>query len=188
MPQPKLLTEVVTALDACGIQYMATGSIVSSLQGEPRATHDIDLVVQIRETQIEALVEAFPASDYYLDSDAIREALSERSMFNLIGLAEGDKVDFWVLTDDPFDKSRFGRRRQEELFGCRLWISSPEDTILAKLRWTLMSGGSEKQLMDALRVYEVQCPILDQSYLDQWAEALGATPLLARLRDEAEIP
>jgi hypothetical protein len=33
-------------------------------------------------------------------------------------------------------------------------VSTPEDTILAKLRWANLSGGSEKQFTDALRVYE----------------------------------
>ena len=47
MSQQELLTKVVQALDAAGIEYMVTGSVVSSLQGEPRATHDIDLVVDL---------------------------------------------------------------------------------------------------------------------------------------------
>ena len=28
-------------------------------------------------------------------------------MFNLLALTEGDKVDFWILTEEPFDRSRF---------------------------------------------------------------------------------
>jgi tRNA/tmRNA/rRNA uracil-C5-methylase (TrmA/RlmC/RlmD family) len=38
MSQQKLLKKVVQALDQAGIPYMLTGSIVSSLQGEPRST------------------------------------------------------------------------------------------------------------------------------------------------------
>jgi len=38
---------VVEVLQRAGVPYMVTGSLVSSLQGEPRATHDIDLIVQI---------------------------------------------------------------------------------------------------------------------------------------------
>ncbi|MGH9649097.1 MAG: hypothetical protein ACRD3I_01370, partial [Terriglobales bacterium] len=59
-------------------------------------------------------------------------------------------------------------------------------TILMKLRWAQMSGGSEKQFGDALRVYEVQYGLLDQSYLDTWATSLGVTEMLARLRSEAK--
>lgn len=82
-------------------------------------------------------------------------------MFNLINLKEGDKVDFWILTDDPFDKSRFSRRITEEFMGIKLLVSTPEDTILAKLKWAKESGGSEKQFIDALRVYEVQYGKID---------------------------
>jgi hypothetical protein len=58
--QPELLRKVVAALDALGIDYMITGSAASSLQGEPRATHDIDLVVEIDSVQVAELIHAFP--------------------------------------------------------------------------------------------------------------------------------
>jgi hypothetical protein len=48
-----------------------------------------------------------------------------------------------MLTDEPFDRSRFKRRRTEEVLGLKLAVSSPEDTILAKLSWAKRSGGRE---------------------------------------------
>ncbi len=45
MSQQALLKKVIQVLDRAGIKYMITGSIVSSLQGEPRSTHDIDMVI-----------------------------------------------------------------------------------------------------------------------------------------------
>jgi hypothetical protein len=47
MSQSELLKKVIIALEATGTPYMLTGSYASSLQGEPRLTHDIDLVVAI---------------------------------------------------------------------------------------------------------------------------------------------
>src|SRR4051794_23995872 len=111
MSQQELLTRVVQTLDGLGIDYMVTGSVVSSLQGEPRSTHDIDLVVLLPPAQVEALFQAFGAPDFYLSRDAILDAIRSHGMFNLLSLAEGEKVDFWMLTDDPFDRSRFGRMR-----------------------------------------------------------------------------
>ena len=64
-------------------------------------------------------------------------------------------------------------------------MSRPEDTILMKLRWAAMMGGSEKQFVDALRVYEVQHGRLDEPYLDRWADTLGVVAALTRLRAEA---
>ncbi len=186
MSQQDLLTTVVRVLEESGISYLVTGSIASSMQGEPRATHDIDLVVALDTAEARRLAAAFPAPRYYVDETAAIEAVRSRTTFNLLDSEEGDKVDFWLMTDDPFDHSRFERRRRVETLGLQLWVSSPEDTILMKLRWAAQASGSEKQLTDALRVYEVQARTLDRAYLDRWAHSLGVTDLWSQLLDKAE--
>ncbi len=107
-------------------------------------------------------------------------------MFNLLDTTEGDKVDFWILTNEPFDQSRFGRKYEENMLGVPMKISSPEDTILMKLRWAKLSGGSEKQFTDALRVYEVQYANLDLDYLEIWAQTLQIIEFWERLKQEAQ--
>jgi hypothetical protein len=186
MSQQELLKLVVQTLDGAGVEYMLTGSVVSSLQGEPRSTHDIDIVVAIKRPLAKKLVDAFPAPRYHLTKESILDAISHHGMFNLLDTDTGDKVDFWMLTNEPFDLSRFERRRTEEILGLKLAVSSPEDTILAKLSWAKRSGGSEKQFNDALHVYEVQYGNLDLEYLRRWAKVLSVAPLLKRLKDEAE--
>jgi hypothetical protein len=180
------LSRVIQVLTDLGVDYMATGSVVSSVQGEPRSSHDIDLVVALPAGAAPALVSAFPPPHYYLSADAIADAVRTGTMFNLLALDEGDKVDFWVLTDEPFDRSRFGRRRQEPVWGIPLTVSAPEDTILAKLRWAKLAGGSEKQFVDALRIYEVQRPNLDLDYLASWVVQLGVEPLWEQLKQSAK--
>jgi hypothetical protein len=185
MPQQELLSRVTRALDDLGIDYMVTGSLASSIQGEPRSTHDIDLVVALTQSDADKLFVVFPDSEFYLSPQAVREALEQRRMFNLLEMASGDKVDFWVLTDHPFDTSRFARKRQETAWGMTLKVSTPEDTILAKLRWAKEYGGSEKQFTDALRIYEIQHALLDMAYLDDWSRRLDVSDLWARLKSEA---
>ncbi len=187
MSQQELLTKVIATLGDHSIDHMVTGSVASSLQGEPRATHDLDVVVAIQETDIDLLVKAFPAPSYYLSAESIQEAISRKSMFNLIDVVDGDKVDFWILTDQPFDRSRFARKYVEEAMGIKLKVSSPEDTILAKLQWALQSGGSEKQYTDALRVFEVQHGNLDLGYVGSWAIRLGVDEMWQRLQEDADI-
>jgi len=187
MSQQKLLKDVIQTLGRAGVQYMMTGSLVSSFQGEPRSTHDIDIVIAISKSDTKKLIKAFPIPDYYLDEDSINEAIDNDGMFNLIDVTAGEKVDFWLLTEEAFDHSRFKRRIVESFLDMSLFISTPEDTILAKLRWAKLSGGSEKQFIDALRVYEVQYGILDMEYLWYWAKLLGVESLLERLTKEAEI-
>lgn len=167
---------------------MLTGSLASSLQGEPRSTHDIDLVVALEAAQADVLVRDFPPPDFYLSAEGIQAAIQNRTMFNLLDIHGGDKVDFWLLTSDDFDRARFARRRRQfaDVINMDVNVSTPEDTILAKLRWAELSGGSEKQFHDALRVYEVQYSILDSDYLNGWAVLLGVEPLLNRLKREAD--
>jgi len=186
MSQQELLRRVVQALDGAGIQYMLTGSVVSSLQGEPRSTHDIDIVVAIGRNSVDGLIREFPAPNYYLSREGILDAIDRQGMFNLIDLNTGDKVDFWILTGQPFDRSRFARKYIEEVLGSRIIVSSPEDTILAKLNWAKLSGGSEKQFTDALRVFEVQFGRLDLGYLSRWAKELGIEQLLEKMEGEAQ--
>ena len=125
MLQPELLIrKVIQTLEAAGIEYMLTGSVVSSLQGEPRSTHDIDLVVALPKSAVASLVEAFPSPDFYLSEDSILDAIENQSMFNIIDVAGSDRVDFWILTDEPFDQSRFSRKYVEEIGEVRIQVSS----------------------------------------------------------------
>ncbi len=186
MSQPELLKRIIQALNDSGVDYMVTGSIASSLQGEPRSTHDVDLVVSINMTGAKKLLEIFQPPDYHLDPEAVADAIARRGMFNLIHVETGDKADFWLLKDEPFDKSRFARKYEYDFMGIRLKVSTPEDTILAKLWWANELGGSEKQFGDALRIYELQYKKLDGDYLLEWVKKLRLKALWQKLQKEAE--
>lgn len=184
MAQRDLLIKIIRALDETGCAYMLTGSFASSMHGEPRLSHDIDLVVDIHPQAITEFVRRFPAPEYFLDEGSVRDAVQRREMFNLLHVPEGDKVDFWMLTGEPFDTARFDRRRKESVLGTTLFVSSPEDTILAKLRWTRLSGGSERHFRDAVSVYQVQSPQLDAEYLNYWIGMLQLQEEWTRLMKE----
>jgi hypothetical protein len=182
MGQLELLTHAVSALEDAGVSYMLSGSYASSLHGQPRATHDIDLVVELESRQVGALLRAFPETRYYFSREAIDAAVRERRMFNILDTEEGDKIDFWLLTDDAFDQERFARRVSVPFAGGSIRVSTPEDTILMKLRWAADSGGSERQTDDARRVYQVSTDKIDDAYLERWAASLGVTSSLRAIR------
>lgn len=186
MSQQELLTEVIAKLHHLGIDFMLTGSHASSLQGEARLTHDIDLVVSLSLNQSKPLVQSFSPDRFYVSEAAVAEAIRAKRMFNVLETTTGEKVDFWVLTETPFDQSRFARRQRINLGEQSVDISSPEDTILMKLVWCERSGGSEKQFHDVLRVYELQADLLDQAYLKKWVTDLGVEELWQRVLAEAE--
>lgn len=177
---------VARVLDANAIDYMITGSIASSLQGEPRLTHDIDLVtVEIPRAKIAALKKVFPEGAFYFDEQSVLDANKNKGMFNTIEMATGNKLDFWILTESPFDQSRFSRKYTIDIKGQPVKFSRPEDTILAKLHWIKLLGGSEKHFIDALRVYELQFHLLDLNYLERWAHELEVRELWMQIQDRA---
>jgi len=47
---------VVGALERLGLRYLVGGSMASSVHGVPRATQDIDLLVELRGRSVEELV------------------------------------------------------------------------------------------------------------------------------------
>ena len=92
MSQQELLIRVIDVLKQSGVDYMLTGSLVSSLQGDPRATHDIDLVVAMTAGGAAPLLSAFPPPRFYLDEPAMLRAITRLDMFNLLDADTGDKV------------------------------------------------------------------------------------------------
>ncbi len=185
MSEQALLARVVAALAAADVPYMVTGSLVSSLQGVPRASHDVDLVIDARSADAQRIAESLAAPDLYVDPRTVADAVARRTMFNVIDSSTGDNADFWVLKDEPYDRERFARRVHVHALGLDLAVSSPEDTILMKLRWAAQAGGSQKQTDDVLGVYEFQGDALDHGYLDDWAARLGVTSDLAAIRERA---
>ena len=186
MSQQELLNIVVATLQRLHIEFMLSGSHASSLQGEARATHDIDLVASLTTIDAQPLIDAFRGARFYLSEAAVAEAIRSKRMFNLLEVTTGEKVDFWGLTNSPFDQSHFARRQRIDLGEQFVDISSPEDTILMKLVWCKQSGGSEKQLNDVLRIYELQGKLLDDGYLKKWVAELHVEDLWQRVLDEAE--
>jgi len=182
--QQDLLQRVVHKLKGAGVPYMVAGSLGSSFHGESRATNDIDVVIDPTPAQLEALLVLFD-EDYYVSAEAARAALRTRSLFNVIDLTTGSKVDFVIRKDRPFNREEFDRRRQVVLLDVEVELASPEDIILSKLEWASL-GASERQLRDALGVVVVQGARLDRAYLRRWAQDLGVLDKLEELLREAD--
>jgi len=54
------------------------------------------------------------------------------------------------------------------------------------LKWIKLSGGSQKQFIDALRVYEVQYQTLDVSYIEKWVTELNVIDIWKELKKNAQ--
>jgi hypothetical protein len=171
---------VAHALDDLNVPYFIGGSLASTLHGEPRFTRDADLVAELQPRHAEPLARAL-AGAFYADAESIRHAIARRGSFNVIHLATAFKVDVFVSKRRPFDRSSFARRERTELERDEVYISSAEDTVLAKLDWYREGGEvSNQQWRDVLSILAVQKDRLDKEYLRVWADSLGVQDLLER--------
>jgi hypothetical protein len=87
------LLKVAAALSAVGADYFLGGSLASSLQGEPRATNDIDFVIALPVGKINALRDAL-GEDFEVDTDMLRDAVLRARCANAFYLPVVTKVDF----------------------------------------------------------------------------------------------
>ncbi len=178
----EFLNQAVDILDQLNIPYIVTGALAASFYGLPRTTHDIDLMIELKQKHVAPLVKAF-SKEFYISSKAVQEAISRSSVFNVIDSQSGLKIDFWIARPEAFDRERFLRRRQETVFDRSLWLPSPEDVILSKLLWHKESK-IDKHFVDAKGVWEVMIGSLDTSYLQDWATKLSVANSLVRLQEE----
>jgi hypothetical protein len=168
---PAVLQKVTVALDKAGAAYMLTGSFASAFYGVPRSTQDIDLVIAATPVQLRGFLGSLPSTDYYVDVDAAVDAHHRESMFNLIDLGSGWKIDLMIRKSRPFSWEEFGRRRLVDVQGIPLYVASAEDIVIAKLEWAKL-GKSQRQIEDAAGIVKIQGQLLDLAYLEKWIREL----------------
>ena len=178
------VTLAVTAtLDRCGIPYTVGGSLASSMSGEPRASLDADVVVQIRPDQIDDFVSLLGEA-FYADSDAIRRAIDGGSSTNLVHRPTGIKIDLFPAASF-LDHQQLLRRQLVKVAtdpDRYLYVHSPEDILLQKLHWYRLGGGtSERQWRDVVGIVLVQGNRIDHEYVSTVAGRIGVSDLLQRV-------
>ncbi len=191
MEPSELLARLTASLARLGVPYLVTGSMASTAYGEPRFTHDIDVVVDSSADRVHDFCAEFPAPEFYCWEPAVVDAVRRRFQFNIIHLESGFKVDVILATDSAFDRSRLARARSLAAVGTVVSFASPEDVIIKKLQY-FQEGGSEKHLRDIAGVLKVQAARIDLGYIADWAARLGLQGewqlVLSRLSPSPEDP
>jgi hypothetical protein len=179
---------VANAIEGAKGSYFVGGSLASSLQGEPRATNDIDIVFELPLGRIAEFVAALQPT-FEVDVDMLRDALLHGRSCNIFYLPVVMKVDLFAVGSSPYDEVEFSRRRRVAVLptGETLFVKTPEDTVLRKLLWYREGGCvSDRQWRDVVEVLRISGPGMDRSYLVDWGERLAITALLERARGESE--
>lgn len=174
------LAIIVTELDRFEIPYMLAGSFASTYYGDPRTTHDIDIVVSPTRQQLQNLVSGLDPNRFYVSETAAAEAWGRRGMFNVVLFDLGWKVDLILRRDREFSRSEFERRRRVKVGGLEVWMASAEDTIVAKLEWA-RAGESERQVRDVVGILQLSGESLDRGYIERWVVELGIDELWRRV-------
>lgn len=169
------------------VSYIVTGSIASSYYGYPRATHDIDFVVETPRVDISKIQNAFGRldSNFLFDRDNFLEILENSSQFDIYHIESGIKIDIWVLGTDPFDNEKFRRKHFVSIDDIKIPFISAEDLILTKLLWC-KEVESERHMRDCVGVFKVQGDKLDQEYIRTWAKKLGVEKLHTEVIEKDE--
>lgn len=183
MSAPAIFQRITAALDQAGIAYMLSGSFASAYYGAPRSTQDIDFVIEATPEQLRTFVESLPTRDYYVDLEAALEARQRQSLFNVIDLATGWKIDLIIRKSRAFSHEEFRRRQLIELQGLAIFVASAEDVIIAKLEWSKLAQ-SRRQVEDVAGILRMRWELLDHSYLAKWIHELG---LAAEWKDARRV-
>jgi hypothetical protein len=185
VPQPSLLEPFIARLERLGIPYFVTGSMAGILYGEPRLTHDVDIVVALALCDVQRFIAAFPLDEFYCPPEdvlAIEVRRGQRGHCNLIHHDSGFKADIYLAFDE-LHRWALAHRKELTLDELRVSVAPVEYVILRKLEY-FREGGSEKHVRDIRRMLEVSSAQIDRPLLEQWIARLGLTAEWARVLAE----
>lgn len=185
--------QVIAAVEAAGVAYMIGGAVAAWAWGEPRASLDLDLVVDIPLEAVGQLSKELEKRDMLVPEEIILDIILEDKAdlpVNAIHMHSGYKADLYPLREgDELRVSAFERRQKIDLgepLG-EIYLHSPEDLIIYKL-WFYSLSKQTKHIRDITSVVMTLAEDLDFDYIEGWADKMGLTSiwgdLLARIRTQ----
>lgn len=174
MQSPDLFAPFISRLESLGVAYFVTGSTAGMLYGEPRMTHDVDIVVAMSGRDVPRFVAAFPLEEFYCPPEdvlAIEVRRGQRGHCNIIHHQTGFKADIYIAFD-ALHRWALTHRRMLTLGELRVYVAPVEYVILRKLEY-FHEGQSEKHLRDIRGMLEVSASTIDRDFLASWIERMG---------------
>lgn len=166
------LRMVVEILDESEVPHMLTGSLAAAYYAVPKATQDLDVVVEVDGARVERVVQCLSDAGCYVDRDAALEAQRMRGQCNAIDPTSGWKADLIVRRDRAYSRVEFDRRQRVMLLDVRVDVANLEDVVISKLEWSRL-GDSELQRRDVLHLLERTWDQIDRAYVEEWVGESG---------------
>ena len=178
---------VIDALEAAGVEYLIGGAVAEWAWGEPRATQDLDLVVNIPLDAVGQLSKELEKRGMLVPAEIIMDAIVENRAdipIHAIHMYSGFKADLYPLRPgDELRESAFKRRKRID-YGPpigEVYIHSPEDLILYKLLYFSISQQS-KHTRDIAAILRAKKGQLDYRYIDGWVAKFGLGALWEKIQ------
>ena len=169
---------VIDALNASGVEYLIGGAIAAWGWGEPRATQDIDLVIDLSVEAVPRLSAELGKRAMLVPAGVILDNLIESRAdlpINAIHQYSGLKADLYPIREGDLLRQEAFARRVKIDFGPEIGIvtvHSPEDLILYKLIYFNISH-QPKHTRDIGAILKSRQGQLDFAYIDRWVQQLG---------------
>lgn len=179
---------VIEALESAGVEYLIGGAIAEWAWGEPRATQDLDLVINLPIESVGKFSKELEKRNMLVPAEIILDTILEDRAdipINAIHIYSGLKADLYpVRSGDELRLSAFQRRQRVD-YGPpigHVYIHAPEDLILYKLIYFGISQQS-KHSRDIAAILRAKKNQLDFEYMEKWVTRLGLGSLWREMLD-----
>lgn len=144
------------------------------------------MVVDLPESLAGQFCREFPAEDFYISEEAVRDAIVRHSQFNIIHPQSGLKIDVMIPDASAFDRSRFSRaRRVHTGIDWDASFATPEDVIIKKLEY-FKEGRSDRHLRDIAGVLKTSGDEIDLAYIRRWVAELALNDVWELLEENLD--
>lgn len=154
------------------INLVLIGGLAASIFAKPRATFDIDGLIQVTEKGIKKLLKDLKKNGVKFNQKQPLKQIAGLPFLTLYFSSLKIYADLFIVSNE-FQKEIDRRARKIKFNKTKIKIASPEDLILLKLQ-----SGRQKDLEDVREILSENKNKLNFKYLKKWAKKLNVAIFL----------